>query len=177
MIKILMVFLAFLLTFAFTSCSSKDPISAEKVLSEMIRAEKDLPAGKIYSMKSSMGAPGYISESLLSALYGDGSGKIPEVMGRAEDMAFRISSGFCCFELAVFLCPTARDAREIADLCLGRIDSMEHFLNANSEKLGISESCRENIRNAQVTVVGRYAVMAVSPNAGECIKGAKNAIS
>jgi hypothetical protein len=54
---------------------------------------------------------------------------------------------------------------------------MEHFFNANSEKLGIAPVCQENIKNAKVSVVGRYAIMAVSPNADECIKGAKNIIS
>ncbi len=173
--RIIIYFLAILLTFGFSSCASGEPKSAERVLMEMIRAEKNLPAGKIYTHKSSMGAPDYISESLLAALYGDGA--LPEVLGRVEDMALRLSSGLCCFELAVFLCPTVRDAREIADLCLGRIDSMEHFVNANYEKLGISPSCAENIKNAKVTVVGRYAIMAVSLNAEECIKGAKNVIS
>ena len=177
LIKILLVFLTSLLIWGLTSCEFGEIRSAEKVLYEMIRAEKDLPAGKIYSMKSTKGAPDYISESLLSALYGNGNEELPQALERAEDMALRLSSGISCFELAVFLCPTVRDAREIADLCLARIDSMKHFFNANSEKLGIHESCAENIKNAKVTVVGRYAIMAVSPNAEECIKSAKNAIS
>ncbi len=173
--KIFILFISVFLVFWLSSCVGGETKTAEKVLLEMIRSEKSLPAGQIYSIKSSPGAPDYLSESLLGALYGDGS--FPEALGRAEDIALRLSSGIYCFELAVFLCPTMRDAREVADLCLRRIDSMEHFLSANSEKLGIDPLCSENIKNAKVTVVGRYAIMAVSPNAEECIKGAKNAIS
>ena len=172
--RIAFIFLSFLLALGLTSCNAGEQRSAENVLFEMLRAEKELPAGKIYTMKSSKGAPDYISESLLASLYGEG--KLPDVMSQAEDMAFRLSSGFNCFELAVFLCPTARDAREVASLCLGRIDIMEHFVNANSDKLGISDACAENIKNARVTVVGRYVLMAISPNAEECIKNAKKLV-
>ena len=169
------VFLLIFVTFGLFSCGAGEPMSAQKVLTAMLSAEKELPAGKTYLLKSSKGSPDYISESLLAALYGGTA--FPEAHGRTEDMALRLSSGLCCFEMAVFLCPTVRDAREIADLCLGRIDSMEHFVNANSEKLGISPLSVENLKKARVNVVGRYVIMAVSPNADEAVKGAKNAIS
>lgn len=173
--KIFILFISVLMVFGLSSCASSEAKSAEKVLYEMIRSEKNLPAGQVYLLKSTPGAPDYLSESLLSALYGNGT--LPEAMGRAEDISMRLSSGIYCFELAVFLCPTVRDAREVADLCLHRIDSMKHFLSANSDRLGIDPLCLENIKKAKVTVIGRYAIMAVSPNAEECIKGAKNAIS
>ncbi len=173
--KFSVFFLSVLLVLGLSSCAYGKTYDTKKVLYEMIKSEEKLPAGNIYSFKSSPGAPNYISSSLLSALYGEGS--TPEVLSNAEDISLRLSSGLYCFELAVFLCPNTRDANEIADLCLRRIDTMEHFFNANSEKLGIDPACLNNIKNAKVAVVGRYVLMAVSPNAADCIKGAKNIIS
>ncbi len=173
--KIFILLLLLLLVLELSSCMGGQAKDAKKVLYEMIRAEEKLPAGKLYTIKSAPGAPDYLSKSLLTALYGDGS--FPEVLNKAEDISLRLSSGIYCFELAVFLCTSHGDAREIAELCLRRIDTMEHFVNANSKKLAIDSACIENIKNAKVTVVGRYAIMAVSPNAEECIKAVKNAIS
>ena len=176
LLRIFSIFSLFILLVSFfSSCAGRREADTSAILSEMIKSEKSMPVGKLYSMKSTPGSPDYISPSLLAALYGEGNSS--EAFAGAEDISLRLSSGIYCFELAVFLCRTTSDAHEIADLCLRRINMMEHFLNANSEKLGIDPVCRENIKNAKVKIVGRYVLMAVSPNAAGCIESAKNIIS
>lgn len=145
------------------------------IIKEMLSLSADLPAGRIYTTKSTPGAPDYLSESLLSALYG--TDKYPRVFSRTESISIRLSSGLSTCEFAVFLCGTKKDAAEIADLCLGRLDTMRYFVKSNSQKLSLSDTNLTNIENGIVTIVGRYVIMVVSPNAEKAVDAAKEIIS
>lgn len=174
--KMLILFLALVILLSFfSSCRIGNAPKACDVLSEMLAAAKGLPVGSFYSSKSEKGASNYLSESLMTALYGTDS--FPEVFARAEEIAVWLSSGIYACEFAVFLCSNRRDAEEISDLCLGRIDTMRHFINANSERLSLDPSGSENLKNAKVKVVGQYVIMAVWKDADISINAAKELIS
>ena len=158
-----------------SSCLIGNSPDTSAVLSEMQKTAGDLPAGNTYTTKSTPGAHDHLSESLLTALYGTNG--YPEVFGRAESISLWISSGLHACEFAVFLCSNRRDTEEIADLCLGRIDTMQHFVNANSAKLSLEEASSANLKEATVAVVGRYVIMAVSSDAKSAVSAAKEMIS
>ncbi len=158
-----------------TSCGRNDRPKTDAVLGAMLSCVNDLKAGTVYTTASSPGAPDYLSESLLEALYGHGD--FPDVLGRAESISLRASSGLYAEEFAVFLCSSSRDTEEIADLCLGRIDTIRYFINANSEKLSLDANISVTLDNAKVIISGHYVVMAVSKDASIAIAAAKELIT
>ncbi|MBE6538301.1 MAG: hypothetical protein E7671_02420 [Ruminococcaceae bacterium] len=167
--------LAFLLVLLlFSSCSAVSDVSSEHVLAAMISSAKDLPAGKIYTTASSPGAPDYLSQDLLTALYG--SGDYPSVFERTREISIWTSSGLYAVEFAVFFCNTDRDTEEIADLCLGRIDDMRRFVNENSDKLSLEQSVIKGLDGAKVIIAKRCVIMAVHSSASIAIDAAKEEI-
>lgn len=158
-----------------SSCLMIKTPDASAVLTEMLKVEKQLPAGRRFTTKSTPGAPDHLSEAMLNALYG--ADTFPEVFDRVEEISLWLSSGLRACEFGVFLCASRRDAEEVAELCLGRIDTMRHFINLNSEKLSLDSSSAENIKNAKVAVYGRYVVIAVSSKAEKAISAASGMIS
>lgn len=98
--KMLILFLALVILLSFfSSCRIGNAPRACDVLSEMLAAAKGLPVGSFYSSKSEKGASNYLSESLMTALYGTDS--FPEVFARAEETAVWLSSGIYACEFAV----------------------------------------------------------------------------
>lgn len=144
----------------------------------MIAVSKNLPAGRVYTSKSSPGAVDYLSSSLLGMLYGtSGENYSPKsVFSRTESISIWVSSGFYATEFAVFHCKNDKDSAEIADLCLSRIDSMRSFINANSQKLSLEES-KITLDNAKVKIIGEYVIMAICEDSEAAIEAAKEVIS
>lgn len=144
----------------------------------MLSASKNLPVGRVYTTKSTPGSVDYLSSSLLGTLYGtsDANYSPKSVFSRTESISIWVSSGFYATEFAVFHCPNDKDAAEIADLCLSRIDSMRSFINANSQKLSLDET-KTTLDNAKVKIIGEYVIMAVCVEAEAAIEAAKEVIS
>lgn len=140
----------------------------------MVSTQKDLPAGAYYTTESSVGAPDYLSPSLLGVLYGNG--EMPGVMERVECAAAYISSGLYTSEFAVFVCYSERDTTEIADICLARIDIMRRFYNANAGQLPLDAKSKDKIAKAKVVKKGRYVIMALSDNPERAVEEAKSCI-
>lgn len=169
------LFLAICILPFFSSCNSQQDVSSADLLSAMLSASKNLPAGRIYTTKSTPGAPDYLSDDLLASLYGtDG---YPSVFGRIKEISIWTCSGFYATEFAAFLCNTSVDAEEIADLCLGRIDDMRRFLNENSAKLSLDAYAVSGLNSAKVIITGRCVIMAVCADADTALNAAKEAIS
>lgn len=170
-LRIPCAFLAVLLAvLCLASCDTGGNVGASEVLRAMVNSQKSLPAGAYYTTKSSVGAPDYLSPSLLAALYGNG--EMPPVMERAECASY-ISSGLYAYEFAVFACVSERDTAEIADLCLARIDAIRFFWNANAERLSLDTSQADGIAKARVIIKGRYVIMALSDDAERAARAAK----
>ncbi len=173
--KIAVLIIVIIILSILSSCfAGRDP-ETSAILSEMLSGAEDLPVGRMYTKKSSPGAEDYLSDDLLAALYG--SGDAPDVFERVEGISLWTASGFSACEFAVFLCSSRRDTEEIADLCLGRIDIMRHFISSNSEKMSLDSSIKARLDTAKVTIIGRYVIMAVSDDAELVIKTAKAMIS
>ena len=158
-----------------TCCGKNNRPKTDAILCAMLSCAKELKAGTVYTTASSPGAPDYLSEGLLEALYGHGD--FPDVLGRAESISLRASSGLYAEEFAVFLCRSRRDTEEIADLCLGRIDTIRYFINANSEKLSLDSDISAALDNAKVIISGHYVIMVVSKDPSVAIAAAKELIS
>ncbi len=158
-----------------TSCYSGKDISCSDILSEMSAAAGEMPSGRVYRTDSTPGASDYLSPSLLTALYGNG--ELPPVLTRVKSEALRASSGLFTCELAVFECNSRRDTEEVADLCLYRLDTIRHFLNLNSEKLGLSDKNFNAVQNGRVEIAGKYVFMAVCEDSEKAIRAAKAFIS
>ncbi|MBQ8005265.1 MAG: hypothetical protein IJ303_03025 [Clostridia bacterium] len=158
-----------------TACSVNKLPSAEEIVAEMLRSQSSLPIGKLYTKSSSPGAADYLSDSLLSALYG--REELPDVFERAESIAIWTASGFDSCEFAVFLCKTKNDAEKIADLCLCRIDIMNHFIRSNTKKLSLDTQIINRIEKAKVDIAGRYVIMVLSDDTDSAIKAAKKIVA
>ncbi len=175
---IIRYFLAFLaatvLIFA-VSCQKAEGPGSDEILKAMIKSAKDLKTGSVYTTLSSPGASDYLSDNLLLALYG--RGQTPDVLKRTFSISLRTSSGLYAEEFAVFHCGSSRDREEIFELCLHRIDSICHFINANSQKLSLDSGINATIDNAKVIILGDYVIMALSKNSDAAIKAARELIS
>lgn len=173
--KIFFIITLLLILPLISSCLMDRQYDTAKILEEMLKSEKSLPAGSRFTTKSSPGAPDHLSEGLLTALYG--TDKLPEVFKRTEEISLWLSSGLQACEFGVFRCSDRRDAREIAELCLGRLDTMRHFINLNTDKLSLDLTSIKSLKNATVTIHGSYVIVAVSERADTAISAASAMIS
>ena len=74
----------FIVFFSLTACLySSELVPCDEILDAMISGEIGLPAGKAYSSKAKEGEKGYISASLMRALYG-GEGSQELISGWIE---------------------------------------------------------------------------------------------
>lgn len=139
-----------------TSCrAAPSPLEAVRALYEN---ELSPPAGIIYSTEAREGERDHLSPELLSAAYGiqiDQSGIISAAL-------FLSSSGEPC-ELAVFYCKSRSNAEDVALFCRSRLDTILKNAASAAKFSGIPlDEYLEAVRNAAVTVSGRYVSLIIS---------------
>lgn len=141
---------------AFCACTDAS-VTPQKVLADMCRAEKPLPAGQTYLLSALPESDAYLSPELLAACFGK-EGKIPIAMDGVQDAAFFFSYRQPC-EIDVFLCKSSAETEAVAKMCLHRLDALRNYFEG-------AETCTEEavayLQNACVTVRGRWVVLCVS---------------
>lgn len=152
------------------SCSQGEAVSPRRIVQKMADAEDSLPAGVIYTSESTLGAPDYLSSEMLEIMYGNG--EYPTVFDRVESAAIRLSSFARPGEFAVFRCKNTADTGELAELCFSRIHSLKQLVNGNVEKNGFG-AYKIDDETAAVSIVGKYVIMAVSPDAKRSVSIAR----
>lgn len=155
----------FLLISLLSSCSNeKKAPSCLTVLEAMTLAEVGLPAGRIYSLASE--DDGYLSDSLIKALYGNGS--LPAIAQSWIDCAVFISTlGHPC-ELAVVYCTDRNAAEDTARLFGSRLNSLR--------ALKSDEQHGNMLDLAQISIRGNFVLMIISSDPDNALKIAKKLI-
>ena len=130
----------------------------------MTLAEVGLPAGRIYSLASE--DDGYLSDSLIKALYGNGS--LPAIAQSWIDCAVFISTlGHPC-ELAVVYCTDRNAAEDTARLFGSRLNSLR--------ALESDEQYGNMLDLAQISICGNFVLMIISSDPDNALKIAKKLI-
>lgn len=161
------LFLALLLLISLlTSCANgKKAPSCLSVLEAMVDAEVGLPAGRIYSLSPDEDGD-FLSESLIKALYGNGS--LPAVSASWIDCATFISTlGHPC-ELAVVYCTDRNAAEDTARLFGSRLNSLR--------ALKSDEQYGNMLDHAQISICGNFVLMIISSDPDNALKIAKKLI-
>ncbi len=115
------------------SCSYKDKlVPCEEIVRAMTDIEIGLPAGKIYSASAREGEDGYIPDSLLNSLFGEG-GRIPLFDGWLDYSFFMPSSAHPC-EIVVILCDTPVTADDTARLLYRRLGTIKTVKGNDNSK-------------------------------------------
>ena len=125
--------LLLILSLLLPACGKSDPPpAASEVLTAVLTVVTDtaqpLPDGITRLTASPADSPDRLTETLLSALYGeaargllgDGTASTPPV----QDAALYLSVSPYPFELGVFRCADGDTARTVAALCRGRLDTL-----------------------------------------------------
>lgn len=136
---------------AFLLCGCTAAASTEDILTAMCDSQAFLPAGQICRMEALSKEAQQDEAELLAVLYG--GGELPAEFAVINSFGIRLSSFAEPYEIAVFRCVSARDAYDVAQMCLRRI-----------ERLRVS--CRETeyaplADSARVSLCGKYVLMAI----------------
>lgn len=162
--------LLFALVPLFCLCScGRDEKSVKDVISAMSAAEKNAPAGKVYISSAVPGEPGYISEKLVTALFGDG--KIPAALEVVDSFAVRLSSFASSYEYAVFKAKTTDDTAEIAKMLRQRADAVKNFANN-----GGSDGKTNSENPAEIFISGKFVILLITSDNESMRAAAKGAI-
>ena len=148
------------------SCADKQKPSCRELVMILTDSEIFLPAGKIYSLSATEGDDGYVSNSLLCALYGNG--EIPPLREYWIDGAMFLSSNAHPCEFAVFLCSSHDAATDTARLFCRRLDSIR--ITKGVAQYG------EMIESASVTVRGNYVIFVISSDTASALKAVNSAL-
>ena len=151
------------LTLLLISCRAS--VSTADILSAMCASQSSLPAGQLFCKSAVPGDAEYADSELLAVLYGDGI--LPPEFEVVHDFTIRLCTFAAPCELAVFQCASQRDAYDVAQMCLRRV-----------ERLQIS--CRETEHaaladGAQVCIVGKYVLMTVCSDPLSAIEAGRSA--
>ena len=146
-------------------CGCGRQVTTAEVLDSMCSSQQFLPAGQIYRKDAEPGEAAYADCELLAALYGEG--ELPPEFEVINDYAIRLCSFAEPHELAVFQCVSARDAYDVAQMCLRRVGRLQ-------------VSCRETEHaamadGAQVSVIGKTVLMAVCTDPLDAIADGRRA--
>ncbi len=152
--------------FLLVGCAEKQKPSCRELVEMLTAAELSLPAGKIFSLSAAEGDDGYVSNSLLSALYGNG--EIPPLRECWIDGAMFLSSNSHPCELAVFLCSSHDAATDTARLLCRRLDAIR--ITKGVAQYG------KMIESASVTVRGNYVIFVISSDTASAIKAINSAL-
>ena len=162
------LFIAIILIFSsLTSCSSSyEKTPCIDVVYAMAKAEKGLPAGKYYSLSAPEGSKEYLSDSLISSLFGNGA--YPRIAEGWIDAALFLSLTSHPCEFAVILCRDRDTAEDTARLLTSRIDAIKITKTDPNYK--------DMTDGATATVRGNYAILIISSDRGDAIRAAKKSI-
>ncbi len=155
--------LILLLPTIFSSCAATYKSSCLDMAEGMAQAEITCPAGKIYSFASSPEQEGYVSNSLLASLYGNGS--LPKECESWLDFAVFLSTRQHPCELTVVLCSSHTAAIDTSRLFCRRLDSL---------KVQYGKEYADYIDRARVVVYGNHVIFAVSSDSENAVKTAKS---
>ena len=148
-----------------TSCSQKSA-TAQSVLYAMMTAEIGLPSGNVYLSDAPEGDNGYTSDSLLAALYGDGSA--PVESGEWLEFAIFLSGAKHPCEFGVFLCESAQSASDTGKMLCRRLDILKTAWSGTEYS--------SYVDNASVCVSGNFCILIISSDASSARKAAMTLI-
>lgn len=149
------------------SCSAHPP-TARAVLGAMCRSESALPAGEIYVRLAPQDGEAYLSDEMLSVIFGNGS--LPPEAELIADAALYLSYTRHC-EMAALLCKSTDGTDAIATMCLRRLDSLKSYW--------IGEESAENSMDfdqARVTVCGRWVIMTLCSDPEAALRAARRTL-
>ena len=119
-----------------TGCSTEapDPTLMMKTFCERYRT---LPAGNVYFLGVEAYEEGYISPTLINALYKSGE-KEPPVSSQTAGALFLGADLFTPEEAGIFLCRTGDEAEAVAAMCLARLSRLRQSFPAADTLKGAS---------------------------------------
>ena len=133
----------------------------------MTGAEIGLPAGKYYSLSAPEGDGEYLSDSLISSLFGNGS--YPTVADDWLDGGLYLSLGKHPCEFAVIFCRNRDTAEDTARILSSRLSAIRITKT--------DPQYSKMLENASVTVIGNYAILIISTDTKTALSVAKKAIN
>ncbi len=152
---------------ALTCCAKREDPACRDILSAMIEAEIDIPAGKIYDLRASEGNEEYIEERVINSLFGNGS--VPPMRQGWLDLALFLPTSDHPCELAVFRCDTPDTASDTARLLCRRLDLIK------SAKTSAEYSAI--LSTATVTVIDNYVMLIISKDPAQAVRAARSLIN
>ena len=150
-----------------SSCKNqalKSPICHD-VVAAICDGEISLPAGKIYYMGAAEGEDGYISENMLSAVFG--GGKTLEIFKLWDDIALFLPSSDHPCEIIAIHCTSVRDTSDTALLLSSRISDVSN--SKASKHPEYFDSCG-------VYVIKNYVFMIISSDTENAVSIAKQTL-
>ncbi len=163
--KVLIIILCATVLCACLSSCSRQPPSAQYVLSGLLQTEINLPSGQVYLSTSPEGESSYVSDALLCALYGGGS--MPKEHDDWVEFAIYLSNSHPC-EFAVFLCDSPQSALDTSKTLCSRLTTLKNFWG-DSEYSSYTES-------AEVVISGNFCVLIISSDTTAAKKALKSLI-
>ena len=154
--------------FCLCSCGN-DEKSVKEIISAMSAAEKNAPAGKIYLSYAVPGEAEYISEKLVTALFGDG--KVPAALEVVDSFAVRLSSFAANYEYAVFKAKTTDDTAEIAKMLRRRADAVKKYAGIKKDNGNTSSD-----DPAEIFISGKFVVLLITSDNTSMRTAANSAI-
>ncbi len=140
-----------------TGCAGRGATASE-VLGGMCRAEKPLPAGKLYVLSAPEDSEEQLCPDLFAVIFGNGN-PTPE-LDLLEDAAI-----YLCYtepiELAVFLCKSTDGTDAVAKMCLRRLEILKNYRNTGDMT---EQEHPDPTEHASVSIHGRWVVLCVSTN-------------
>lgn len=155
-----------------TSCSRRPPATAEAVLDPMCEAMGEGANGVVRMRSVSPDSPMYLTDALLSALYGSAARGWLDAEGGdtplINDAALFLSAAKIPYELAVFRCSDTRGTAMAAALCRARLDVIRRAWQG-------SEWASE-LENSVVAVEGEFVLLVVAADSDAVLEAARGAI-
>ena len=146
-------------------CAPSSP-APEQVLCALTDAEIGLPAGQLYLSRAEAHEATYLSNDMLSTLYGNG--ELPWQLSLVEDYGIFLSTAQHPCEFAAFLCYSRSDTDLVAAMCHERLDLLRvHYKNTQYASY---------TQGARVAVVGRYVLLIVSSDAENALRAARRVL-
>ena len=160
--KTAMLCLLLALSLLFAACNGQGGVSAEAAVLAMCQAEKPLPDGKLYVRSAASDDEKAISDTLLSALYGNGS--LPPELDEVSDAAFYFSYT-SPVEFAAFRCKSSDGTEAVAALCHQRLDILRSVRTEASDTAYLDR--------AEITVCGKWVLFCISSDTDAVIRAFK----
>ena len=146
-------------------CSRHSP-APEQVLVALAKAEIGLPPGQIYLASAEAHEAAYLSDDMISDLYGNG--ELPWQLSLVEDYGIFLSSAQHPCEFAAFLCYSRSDTDQVATMCHARLDALRaHYKGTDFASY---------TQNARVAVIGRYVLLLISSDAEHALRAARRVL-